>query len=140
MWRPAVYAIVIKDNAVLLFKTFGNKFALPGGGLDLGELPEDGVVREVKEETGLTVERPKLIDLRTSFFQSTHSEQNESYHSLLMYYECALVGGEISNDGFDADEQQYADGAEWVPVTELNGIELASTIDYRPIISIVAKV
>jgi len=133
-WRPAVYAIVIKDGAVLLLKTFGDKYALPGGGLDLGENPEDGVVRETKEETGLVVDQPKLIDLETSFFQSAHSEEDESYHSLLMYYSCSLVGGEISNDGFDEDEKKHAVGAEWVPLDDLDKIQIVSTVDYRPLI------
>lgn len=130
-WRPSVYGIVIKNNKVLLSKQFGNKYDLPGGGLDLGEKPENGVVREVKEETGIDTKNPKLVGIENSFFQSSHAE-NKSYHSLLIYFSCQYVGGELSIDGFDEYEKEYAEIAEWVSLDKLNEIELASTVDYRP--------
>jgi 8-oxo-dGTP diphosphatase len=132
-WRPSVYGIVIKDNKVLLSKQFGNKYDLPGGGLDLGEKPDDGVIREIKEETGIDAKNPKLVGIENSFFQSSHAE-NKSYQSLLMYYFCEYVGGTLSTDGFDEYEKKYAEIAEWIPLDRLNLIELASTVDYRPYI------
>jgi len=36
-------------------------WTLPGGGLDFGEDPEDAVIREFKEETGLIVKVHKLV-------------------------------------------------------------------------------
>ena len=38
-------------------------WALPGGSLDSGELPPEGTVREVFEETGLKVSADRLIGL-----------------------------------------------------------------------------
>ncbi len=131
-WRPSVYGIVVKDNKILLSKQFG-KYDLPGGGLDLGEKPERGVIREVKEETGIIVKEPTLIGLENSFFQSAHAE-NKSYHCILLYYSCSYVGGELSTDGFDEYEKKYAEMAEWIPLEKLDQLELASTVDYRPFI------
>jgi 8-oxo-dGTP pyrophosphatase MutT (NUDIX family) len=52
-----VTAYVIKARKVLLlFHPKYNKWLPPGGHLEPGETPPEGVVREVKEETGLDVE------------------------------------------------------------------------------------
>lgn len=130
-WRPSVYGIVIKDDQILLSKQFGDRYDLPGGGLDLGEKPEDGVIREIKEETGIIVKNPRLLGLENSFFQGSHAD-NKSYHSLMLYYSCEYVGGELSTDGFDEWEQQYAEMAEWISISELDNLRVASTVDYRP--------
>ena len=57
-WRPSAYGIVIRENKILLLKQT-NGYDLPGGGMELGEIPEEAVVREVWEETGLTVKNPQ---------------------------------------------------------------------------------
>jgi 8-oxo-dGTP diphosphatase len=131
IWRPSTYGIVIKDDKILLSRQFGDKFDLPGGGLDLGELPKEGVVREVAEETGIRVKNPKLLGVENSFFQSSHAE-DKAYHSLLFYFVCEHVGGEISKAGFDGYERQYAQMAEWVALSKLDKLDIASTVNYKP--------
>jgi 8-oxo-dGTP diphosphatase len=129
-WRPSVYAIIVKDGKILLSKQFGDKYDLPGGGLDLGESFEDAVIREVKEETGIAVQNPQLVGGENSFFKSTHAN-GKTYHSILLYFVCEYVGGELSTDGFDEYEQDYAELAEWIPLEKLDSLQLASTVDYR---------
>jgi ADP-ribose pyrophosphatase YjhB (NUDIX family) len=135
-WRPSVYAIVIEDNKLLVSRQFKTKFDLPGGGVDLGEGVEEAVVRETKEETGIDVEVIKLAGVKTSIFfsESPSRGTQDAYHSILLYYVCKKVGGELSTDGFDEDEKQYAEVAEWVSLDKLDELELASTVDYRDII------
>ena len=62
--RLAAYAVIVQDGHILLCRVApGNLGAglwtLPGGGLEFGESPEVGVVREVEEETGLISENPR---------------------------------------------------------------------------------
>ena len=137
-WRPSAYGIVIKDDKVLLSKQFGDKYDLPGGGVDLGEDVKAAVIREVKEETGLVVSRPKLVGMENNFFHSAHGNK-KSYHSILIYYSCILVGGELSTDGFDEEEKKYAEIAEWIPLNTLDDIKLASTFDFRSYIKQAAR-
>lgn len=40
---------------------------LPGGDLDFGEDAKEGIIREIKEETGLEVEDLKLLDVISAF-------------------------------------------------------------------------
>jgi 8-oxo-dGTP diphosphatase len=137
-WRPAVYGIVIKDGKILLSKQFGDRYDLPGGGLDLGEAPENGVIREVKEETGIDVKAPRLVGLKNSYFHDAHAENNY-YHCIMLYYECEFVGGELSTSGFDEWEKQYAEMAEWIPLEQLDQLGIASSVDYRPFVRTALK-
>lgn len=56
--------VVCGDDVLLLKPWFGiNKWGIPGGGLHMGETPIDAALREVHEETGLTVERSRVKKL-----------------------------------------------------------------------------
>ena len=130
-WRPAAYAIVVKNASILLLRQNGGGYDLPGGGVKLGEDPQNAVLRELKEETGINAANPQVMGVESSLFHSTHSD-NKSYHSILMYYYCAYVGGKISTRGLDAHEKQYIEGAEWVKLSALDAIKVSSTVDFRP--------
>ena len=56
-------AVITKeDGALLLLRSAGQKFPhkwdLPGGHIHVGEDPKDGLIREVREETGITLIEP----------------------------------------------------------------------------------
>lgn len=114
-------------------------YGLPGGGFNLGEDPKDGVVREVKEETGINVNKPKLIGLENSYFKTTHASTNKAYHSIILYFVCNYIGGKLSIDGFDKDERINSELAEWIPLKNIPDLKLASTVDYRPYITMAAS-
>ena len=51
--RKATRAIVLNgDNILLLYTKRYHDYSLPGGGVDEGESITDGLIRELKEETG----------------------------------------------------------------------------------------
>lgn len=92
----SVTGIVIKDGKVLLARhTYGvgkGKLIVPGGYVEKGETPQEALIREYKEETGITVEPENLIGVRFNMrdwyvafkakyisgtAQSDHYENNE---------------------------------------------------------------
>ena len=56
-YRISVKGIVINNDGRILLTREGKAWEMPGGGLDHGEDPADGLKREIHEETGLTVTR-----------------------------------------------------------------------------------
>ncbi|MCL4353018.1 NUDIX domain-containing protein [Patescibacteria group bacterium] len=68
----AVSAFIVKDNKVLLIHHKKlNKWLPIGGHIELNEDPEEALLREIKEESGLNVdiegERPNIISPGTKF-------------------------------------------------------------------------
>ena len=64
----AAAVILDEEKNILLVKSTYNRFhpwGLPGGSLEYGEHPEDAVIREVHEETGLTICIEKLLLIKS---------------------------------------------------------------------------
>ena len=83
----SVHAVVFDDQKRILLahRRDMNMWDLPGGGLDPGELPTEGAVRETKEETGLDVEVDRL------FIVGVAQEQ-----SLGFVFFCRVTGGRLT--------------------------------------------
>ena len=67
--RPGAYAILPRDGSVLLTCQISPEldFQLPGGGIDPGESPVQALYREVFEETGWHIARPRRLGLYKRF-------------------------------------------------------------------------
>ena len=62
--RKAARAIVIHNDCLLVIyrSKYGKEYyTLPGGGIDAGETPEQAIIREMHEETGVEVELERLV-------------------------------------------------------------------------------
>ena len=54
-YRVSVKALIKNASGeILVLKEDQDTWSLPGGGLDHGELPREGIVREIKEELGIS--------------------------------------------------------------------------------------
>ncbi|MFI6030727.1 NUDIX hydrolase [Amycolatopsis magusensis] len=58
----SIKGIVVREGRVLLLRNERAEWELPGGRLEPGEAPEECVVREVREETGLEVTVAGTVD------------------------------------------------------------------------------
>ena len=59
------------DKADSAFRSAG-EWSLPGGKLEWGESFEEGAIREVKEETGITIHDPQVISVHNCKNQYAH--------------------------------------------------------------------
>lgn len=121
-----VYGIAIKDGKILISPQYDG-YDFPGGTAEKGETHINTLIREFKEETGYLVEPIKLLNVYTSFFH--HSKKNKDYQSYLIYYLVKIIDGEISDEGFDEDEKEYAKTARWISLEKLKNIRHVSSID-----------
>ena len=61
-----VRAAVIKNHKILLVQEISDeRWAMPGGWADVGDIPSEVAVRETKEESGYKVKPTKVIDRKS---------------------------------------------------------------------------
>ena len=127
MQRVAAYALALRrgprGEEVLLTRNSARgphpgEWTLPGGGIDHGEEPRQAVVREVREETGLTCSVGVVLDVGSTHFEGTApSGRREDFHALQIVYEA-----EVSDEEPQVLEALgTTDAAAWVPLEELSG-------------------
>ncbi len=88
MTKQAVYGILFNQNKteILLVKRRDLPvWVLPGGGLDEGENPQEGVIREVEEETGLKVE----VIRQVAEYHPVNKMTQKTF-----FFECKALSGE----------------------------------------------
>ncbi|MEA3376209.1 MAG: NUDIX domain-containing protein [Chloroflexota bacterium] len=101
--KPCAGALVARDGHLLLVKRAIEpclgRWDIPGGFLEADEHPEAGAIREVQEETGLTVEPTDLFGI----YLDCYSSDGRGVPCLNIYYSARVVGGS-ERAGDDAAE------------------------------------
>lgn len=107
-------AIILKRGRVLLVERakapLKGYWSLPGGVLETGEQLQEGIRREVLEETGLVVEPLRVVTIFERIIRD--GKGKPEYHYVLIDYLCRVTGGAL----------QAADDVSrvaWVPRREL---------------------
>ncbi|MBI5031980.1 MAG: NUDIX domain-containing protein [Chloroflexi bacterium] len=142
--RPCAGALIVKQNHVLLVRRAVEPakklWDLPGGFLEPGEHPLEGMLREVKEETGLDVRVIGLLGV----YMDRYQFKGEDFFTLNHYYIVEPSGGTLrADDDVDAfewfdldhlpDDNAIAFGHEQVVLRDLhlnrNAFKIVSSSD-----------
>jgi 8-oxo-dGTP diphosphatase len=100
MFISTISIIVNEQDRILLVRRRDSRtLAPPGGGLDLGELPPEGAVRELFEETGI---HAKANQLAAVFYWP-----NKPYPFLILSFLCTATGGQLQDSDETRDVAYY---------------------------------
>jgi 8-oxo-dGTP diphosphatase len=119
MKRLAVGAVVLRSDGAVLLVQRGEppargSWTLPGGKVEPGETPEQAVVRELAEETGLRVAPIAVVE--------TLDLEREGYAYRIVDFACSLV-----EDGEPRAASDVA-AARWVPPSEFATLGLTPEV------------
>ena len=130
--RIAAYALLQRGDEVLLTRMSSRtripgRWTLPGGGIDHGEDPREALVREVHEETGLTIEPGHLADVHSTHFTGPRADGLvEDYHGIHLIFRATITPESHDVEPRVVEVDGSTDHAAWVPIEEALRLDLLS--------------
>ena len=117
--RIAVRGLILHEDRLLLVNAYrgrGDLWTVPGGGVEPhASLPEN-LIREVHEETGLTVSVGGLAMV------NEFHDPSGSFHQIDLYFRCRLEAGTLSADWRDPED--VVSQRRWVGRAEMAGLRV----------------
>ncbi len=99
--RLAVRALILQQDRLLLVNAWGggtsDLWCAPGGGVEPGTSLPDNLIREVHEETGLTVAvgAPALVN--------EYHDPPSGFHQVEVFFHCTITAGTLSDTWLDPE-------------------------------------
>ncbi|NDJ74647.1 MAG: NUDIX domain-containing protein [Chloroflexi bacterium] len=116
--RASAYGVILHEDCLLLIRgRHTQRYAFPGGGVDVGERLELALKREVLEETGIEVEIKRFLHFHEDFFY--YDPLALAFHGLLFYYWCVPLTFDLVDDAL-VDDDDDAEQPRWIPISGLS--------------------
>jgi ADP-ribose pyrophosphatase YjhB (NUDIX family) len=121
--RIAACALCVEDGRLLLARVStgyaeAGAWTLPGGGLEFGERPETGVLRELEEECGLRGETAALLAIDSQVY-GPRAGRDGHLLALRIIYRVRVTGGELRNE-----RDGSTDECSWVALVDVPALPL----------------
>ena len=97
--RPSASAVIFdrRGRVLLQQRSDGGQWGLPGGSVEIGESVTDAAIREVREETGLTVSVRRLVGVYSEpALQVVRYPDGNVWHDVNVCFECVARGGTLT--------------------------------------------
>jgi 8-oxo-dGTP diphosphatase len=123
--RNAVRALILRENHILLLRKEGyddgERYALPGGGQDIGETLEQTLHRECMEEIGTQVKIHDLVYV-ADCFKPRDTVPRSTRHLVEFLFTCTVVDDYAPGNGHHPDKHQVE--VVWADRRKLAGMPL----------------
>jgi len=123
--RPylAVSAAIVRDGKILVVRRARapahGLYSLPGGVVEVGETLEEAVTREVREETGMTIEPVALAGFREAIVRD--AERRVERHFIILCFAARWRAGEVLLNE-ELDEARWLEPAELASLPTTSGL------------------
>lgn len=123
LFNHRVAAVIVHNNMLLAQKAVhSNEYYLPGGRITYGESSESAIIREMKEELGVTVTDYRSLWINECFFM----DSGTNFHEVGIYYVVNLKNTDFNNYEpiFERREGGKINTYEWLDIDNLDNIKL----------------
>ncbi len=115
-----VCAVIISDGRILAMRDGRSPYYyLPGGRVRMGERAEDAVIRELKEELGISAVVSRPLWMNQAFF--TEDVTGKAFHEICIYFLVDISGTNLESKGdrFTMKEGEKTLSFEWLEFERL---------------------
>ena len=130
--RVGAYAVITDAEGRMLLPHWsepglGSGWTLPGGGVEFGEDPAAGVLREIFEETGYSAELDALLGIDNLVIPGERREEKHRgtpLQALRIIYRARITSGELR-----IEQNGSTDDVAWFTQAEVDGLNRVSLVD-----------
>jgi 8-oxo-dGTP diphosphatase len=119
LYRVSLKAVIVLDNKLLVTRETAGWYNLPGGGLDYGEETDEALLRELREELGLSAYD---VSVSPAIMAISHKGILDGIPWLNVYYRTTLNNPQAVKQA----ELEFR----WVTATQLKTLELSPAIQH----------
>jgi 8-oxo-dGTP pyrophosphatase MutT (NUDIX family) len=124
---PSANVIVVNDQGEILMirRTDNGNWAVPGGGMDLGESITETAVRETREETGITCEITGLVGIYTNpRHVILYTSNGEVRQEFSIVFTARPVSGELRPSSESSEPH-------WIPPEVIQSLQMHPSMRQR---------